>query len=216
MERFCQVLFVESIEKSLSKFFNLVYLNLPMDNTLDVQKGSVLLAQPFMVDSHFKRSVILMCEHTDMGSVGFILNKTLKVKVSDLIADFPDFEANAWYGGPVQNDTIHYLHNLGDLLEDSQEVAKGIYWGGDFEKLKFLINSKLVTPANIRFFVGYSGWSAGQLVEELDYGSWLTAEMNANYLFKKLNPKKLWSLVMQNKGHNYSVIAQLPEIVSWN
>ncbi len=183
---------------------------------INIEKGKLLLAEPFMDDAHFKRAVILLCEHNDAGSVGFIINKNLEMKVSDLISDFPEFNASVWYGGPVQNDTIHYIHNLGDLLEDSREVSKGVYWGGDFEKLKFLITSELIKPSNIRFFIGYSGWSDGQLLEELEYGSWVTTNMDPNYLFKKMNPSKLWRLAMQNKGDNYSVIAQLPDFVSWN
>ena len=168
-----------------------------------------------MIDPNFKRAVLLLCEHHKEGSVGFILNKAIDMKINELIADFPEFESEVYFGGPVQTDTIHYLHNLGDLLEDSQKIADGVYWGGDFEKLKFLISSKLVKPENIRFFVGYSGWSGGQLKEELKYGSWVAAEMHANYLFKQ-KQNDLWSEVMDNKGNAYSVIAQLPDSYSWN
>ncbi|HNM25389.1 MAG TPA: YqgE/AlgH family protein, partial [Saprospiraceae bacterium] len=73
----------------------------------------------------------------------------------------------------------------------------------------------LIEPPNIRFFVGYSGWSSGQLSEELGYGSWVQADMDANYLFK-IQPDKLWSQVMYNKGNLYEVIADLPEHMSWN
>jgi putative transcriptional regulator len=180
-----------------------------------VESGKVLLAEPFMLDTNFKRSVILLCEHQDEGTVGFIINKALEMNVSDLIADFPDFEAGVYFGGPVQTDTIHYIHNVGDLLDDSHKVAGGVYWGGDFEKLKFLISSGMITPDNIRFFVGYSGWSAGQLMEEMQYGSWVLADMDANYLFRA-EPDILWKKVMENKGNTFSVIAQLPDYVCWN
>jgi len=181
----------------------------------NINSGRILLAEPFMIDPNFKRAVLLLCEHHNDGSVGFILNKAIDMKINELIADFPEFESEVYFGGPVQTDTIHYLHNLGDLLEDSQKIADGVFWGGDFEKLKFLISSKLVKPENIRFFVGYSGWSGGQLKEELKYGSWVAAEMHANYLFKQ-KQSDLWSEVMENKGDAYSVIAQLPDSFSWN
>ena len=181
-----------------------------------VGTGSLLLAEPFMLDPNFKRAVVLLCEHKDEeGSVGFILNKPLKMNVTELVADFPEFESEVFFGGPVATDTIHYLHNVGDLVEDSVEVDRGVYWGGDFEKLKFLISSKLVLPHNIRFFVGYSGWSNGQLSDELDYGSWVIARMHANYLFKS-GADDLWKQVMENKGNTYSVIAQMPDSANWN
>jgi putative transcriptional regulator len=181
----------------------------------EIRGGNVLLAEPFMLDSNFKRSAILLCEHNLEGSLGFILNKPLDMKIDELIADFPEFDAPVFFGGPVQTDTIHYLHNLGDLLEDSIKVAPGVYWGGSFEKLKFLISSELVKPRSIRFFVGYSGWSEGQLVDEMDYGSWVPADMHPNYIFQS-KPNELWKLIMENKGSSYSVIAQMPDGVNWN
>jgi putative transcriptional regulator len=135
--------------------------------------------------------------------------------IGELVVDFPEFDSEVYYGGPVGTDTIHYIHNVGNLLEDSVEVNRGVYWGGDFDKLKFLITSKLLLPHNIRFFVGYSGWSAGQLKEELEYKSWLLSDMDTNYLFKS-KPRNLWKQVMYNKGNVYSVIAQLPEQICLN
>ena len=168
-----------------------------------------------MLDPNFKRSAVLLCEHNEDGSVGFIMNKPLKMRIDELIDGFPEFDSEVFFGGPVQTDTIHYIHNVGDLVEDSVKVADGVYWGGDFEKLKFLIASNLVLPHNIRFFVGYSGWSEGQLNDEMGYGSWVLADMDANYLFKS-EPKKLWTQVMYNKGDTYSVIAQMPETSNFN
>ncbi len=175
-----------------------------------VKTGDVLLSEPFMLDSNFRRSAVLLCDHNDEGSLGFILNKRLDMRVDELIADFPEFNAPVYYGGPVQTDTIHYVHNMGDLLEESHPVSEGVWWGGNFEKLKFLITSELILPKNIRFFVGYSGWTEGQLEEEMDLKSWVVAGMHPNYLFKS-KPGKLWEQIMSNKGDTYAVIATLPD-----
>jgi putative transcriptional regulator len=183
--------------------------------TPKVKAGTILIAEPFMLDSPFKRSVVLICEHREDGTVGFILNKTIDMKIEDLIGDFPEFDAPVYYGGPVATDTIHYIHNVGDLLDNSNEVTRGVYWGGDFEKLKFLVNSKLIKPENIKFFIGYSGWSGGQLDDELKEGTWITDHMYANYAFKD-DKDSLWSRVLNNKGDAYTVIAQMPESPSFN
>ena len=168
-----------------------------------------------MQDMNFKRAAVLLCEHSEDGSIGFILNKKLDMRVDDLIAEFPEFNAPVFFGGPVQTDTIHYIHNVGDLLEDSRRVTSGVWWGGSFEKLKFLISSQLITTDNIRFFVGYSGWTDGQLKDEVKFGSWVVADMHPNYLFKS-KPDFLWQQIMANKGDNYSVIANMPDAVTWN
>lgn len=164
-----------------------------------------------MQDANFRRAVVLVTDHTDdEGTVGFIINKPLAVRITDLVEDFPEIDALAYYGGPVSTNTIHYMHNVGLLLDGSTEIGPGVYWGGEFDKLKFLIGQELIRSENIRFFVGYTGWSPGQLIEELGSGSWLTTEVHANYVFKS-KPSRLWNQVMHHKGDLYSILAQLPE-----
>ncbi|MFT4664741.1 MAG: putative transcriptional regulator [Polaribacter sp.] len=180
-----------------------------------INRGGVLIAEPFMLDPNFKRAVILVCEHQNDGSLGFILNKSLDMKINDLIADFPEFDSNVYYGGPVQTDTVHYVHNVGGLIPNSNEISGEIFWGGDFELLKKLIKSGKVKPENIRFFVGYTGWSSGQLTEEMKYGSWVSGSFTPDYLFKD-ESQTLWMNALNEKGNAYSVIAQMPEALSWN
>jgi len=172
----------------------------------------VLLAEPFMQDPNFKRAVILITEYGhEEGTVGFILNKPIKVMINDLIDDFPEIEAPVYYGGPVAQETLHYIHNAGDLLDESIKVSQGVYWGGDFEKLKFLISSKVIKNHNVRFFLGYSGWSSGQLLDEMEYGSWVLSHMDTNYAFK-IKYNQLWSKVMKNKGGNFSIISEMSDV----
>jgi putative transcriptional regulator len=181
----------------------------------DVKTGNVLLAEPFMLDPNFKRAAVLLCEHNEEGSIGFIMNKPVKMSIDELIEDFPEFDSEVLFGGPVQTETLHYVHTLGDLLDDSMHITDDLYWGGDFEKLKFLISSNMIQPEQIRFFLGYSGWSEGQLYDELNLGSWIVADMDIAYLFDS-EPEELWQEVMENKGSTFSVIAQIPEVKTWN
>ncbi|TVR82396.1 MAG: YqgE/AlgH family protein [Saprospirales bacterium] len=168
-----------------------------------------------MLDPNFRRAVIFLCDHQNEGSMGFILNKPLKIKVDELIGDFPEFDSRVYFGGPVATDTIHYLHQLGDLIEDSMPVGSNVYWGGNYEKLKFLIASGVVKPGTVKFFAGYSGWSSGQLDEEMQIGSWISANMDPNYLFA-VRSKELWAKVLEIKGGHFSVLASIPEHISWN
>ena len=174
-----------------------------------LKSGTVLLAEPFMQDSNFRRAAILLCEHNAEGSLGFILNRELDMKIGDLLPDLVDFEVPVFFGGPVQTDSVHYIHNLGELLEDSLPIADGIFWGGNFDKLKFLIANELVPKDSIRFFVGYSGWSDHQLAEELEGGSWVLSDMDPNYLFGRARNGALWRQIMENKGGPFGVIAQI-------
>lgn len=175
-----------------------------------IHPGSILLAQPFMEDPHFKHGVVLICEERPDGSVGFIINKKLDIELNDLMSSFPEFDVDVYYGGPVATDTLHFIHNAGDLIEDSIEISKGVFWGGSFEQLKFLVKQQLITEDNVRFFIGYSGWSEGQLAEELDAGSWIVDEMDSNYAFNLKG--NLWKKILDNKGGHYSVISR----ISWD
>ena len=179
-----------------------------------IDQGMVLLAEPYMDDPNFKRSAILLCEHHAKGSMGFIMNKPLHMNVTQLVAAFPEFESQVYYGGPVATDTIHYIHNI-PILEDSYKLQSGLYWGGDFEKLKVLVSNDMILPENIRFFVGYSGWDEGQLIGELNQNHWVTASMHPNYLFKSA-PEILWRQIMANKGENFAVMSQIPDPICLN
>jgi putative transcriptional regulator len=177
--------------------------------------GQVLLADPFLEDPYFKRAVILLCEHNQQGSIGFILNRNMELPLEEVLQDFPDIHSTINYGGPVETDSLHYVHNVGEILDGSVKVMNGIWWGGDFEKLKFLIRTELVKPENIRFYLGYSGWSTGQLDEELESGSWMVAPMDSNYLFNS-EQDNLWNTIMFNKGDHYEIISDIPDFISWN
>jgi len=174
------------------------------------QKGILLLAEPFMESPEFKRSVILLAEHNDKGTMGFIINRKLNVSPTQAIDNFPEFDDNMYYGGPVNSDQLFYLHTKPDLLEGSLEIMPGIYMGGDYETLKNLIDIKKITPKDIKFYVGYSGWSAGQLKKELKDNSWIVMPGGADH-FKATNYKGLWKEILKGKGGKYSVVADFPE-----
>ena len=94
-------------------------------------------------------------------------------------------------------------------------MADGVWWGGDFDSLKFLISNELITPDRIRFFIGCAGWSGGQLEEEMEGSSWINVPMHANYAFRT-DPAEVWSMAMYNQGNQYEIIAEIPEYSAWN
>lgn len=116
------------------------------------KKGHLLIAEPTNLgDNSFNRSVILLAEHNNEGSVGFILNKPLKYKVSDLIPDIT-IPFKIYNGGPVEQDNVYFIHNVPNKIPGSIEIADGIYWGGDFETAKNLINNEQITKKKYTLF----------------------------------------------------------------
>ena len=103
-------------------------------------KGRLLIAEPSILnDSSFNRAIILITEHTDNNSVGFILNRPLEYTIQDLL---PEIESDfiIYQGGPVEQDNLYFVHRVPELIPESIEVDNGIYWGGNFESLKYLLN----------------------------------------------------------------------------
>ncbi|MFN8208663.1 MAG: YqgE/AlgH family protein [Bacteroidales bacterium] len=174
------------------------------------QRGRILIAEPFLNDTYFKRSVVLLTEHTSEGTVGFVLNKPVEISVADILDGFPDFGANVTLGGPVQTNTVHYLHTLGELIPNSVEVVPGVFWGGDFDAVKNLIVSGRMGIADIRFFIGYSGWRANQLEEELEQNAWAVSDINPSHIME-VHDQNSWQKVLESLGSKYRIWINTPE-----
>lgn len=173
-------------------------------------QGSLLVSEPFLLDSYFKRAVVLLSEHDEQGTLGFILNKPTDVKLNEAVDDFPEFDVPLFFGGPVETDTLFYIHTVGELITGAKEIVDGIWWGGDYDRLKFLIDTRQIRPDQIRFYAGYSGWEPKQLDSELKEKAWMISNANEKFTFFE-NPKSLWSQVLKSMGNEYAILANFPE-----
>lgn len=176
---------------------------------VDITPGLLLISDPFLKDPNFTRSVVLVCDHQTEGSFGFVLNKKYDQPLGELINDLEGFNFPIFYGGPVQVDTVHFLHNRPDLIEGGMEILDGIYWGGDFDVVVDLIKEKQIGTKDIRFFIGYSGWGEGQLAEELNTKSWITRPASQQIVFYK-NAEQIWKEALKDLGGEYSQMVNYP------
>jgi len=179
-------------------------------NNVPPQKGRILIAEPFLPGNYFSRSVVFLVAHSDKGSVGFILNKEINFEMNDMFPDFPDFDAKVFLGGPVSTDSIYYIHKLGNQIPGSIKVLDNLYWGGDFESLKSQISAGLIKSSDIHFFLGYSGWDAGQLEGELKDDSWLVTDVNEEDVMHDFDEES-WTVFVKRAGNRYSVWENFPE-----
>lgn len=180
------------------------------NNTLEVKSGDILISEPFLSDFYFTRSVIFLVDHDeDTGSLGIIINKRLTLKINDIIDDFPKFDGDVYLGGPVATDSIFFIHTLGVMIPDSTEIHDGIFWSGNINAVKALIREGFVTKHDIRFYVGYAGWDAGQLVSELKRNSWLVGQISSK-LILTTNPSKMWSEFVNVMGEKYKFWNKFP------
>ncbi len=178
-------------------------------NNIQPEKGKILISEPFLGDYYFKRSVVLLADHGDEGSFGIILNKPLNMRLSEVVEGFPEFDAPVYLGGPVENDNLFFIHMLGNQIEGSLEILDGLYWGGDIKVVKEMILLKQIKPSEIRFYIGYSGWSPKQLDEELKRNSWVVSRTNSK-LILEITPKELWKTSLNKLGGDYSYWPKFP------
>ena len=176
---------------------------------IDPASGILLISDPFLKDPNFMRTVVFLCDHQEQGSFGFVLNRKYENTIDELIPELAGHKIPLFYGGPVQMDTIHFLHQYSEEIPGGQEVMKGIYWGGDFDKVVDMVRNNEIDENKIRFFIGYSGWSDGQLKNELEEKSWLTVKATRKLVFHR-DYKDLWKDSLKQLGGDYEIMINFP------
>lgn len=181
------------------------------NNGIKPKAGKILISEPFSQDMYFKRSVVFLTQHSDEGSTGFILNNPFVLRIEEVIPELRNFKVDVSIGGPVGSDSLFYVHSLGDAIPNSIHIIDDLYWGGNFEILKVMIQSGMVEPNRVRFFLGYSGWQPNQLKQEIENDYWLVSDLDAAHI---MNPKvslNLWTESLENMGGIYRIWATFPE-----
>jgi len=179
------------------------------------EKGKILISEPFLPDTFFNRSIVFLTDHTPQGSVGFILNKKLDLKMSAAVTGFDGWDEDINMGGPVAPDTLHYLHKLGNLIPQSVHITEDIFWGGDIDAVRELISLGKIRNSQIRFFLGYSGWSEGQLERELKEDSWVIARVKADIIMNNRG-NDTWKRVLRSFKNKYRMWADFPDSPEMN
>lgn len=177
----------------------------------------LLLAEPFLRDSNFDRSVILLCEHRQKGSFGLILNRPTDLYISQALNDWPlgaqDFRL--FSGGPVEQNALYFIHRLPEISH-SLPLREGWYLGGEFEMIQQLATQYRISEENCRFFVGYSGWGAEQLNQEIEEQSWIISKASLTQTMALDKDETMWKDVLQNMGGRYRMFANYPKDPSQN
>jgi len=179
------------------------------------EKGKILISEPFLPDTFFNRSIVYLTDHNPKGSVGFILNKKLDIRICDAVSGFEGWDEYLNMGGPVAPDTLHYLHRLGHIIPKSVQVDGEIYWGGDIDTIRELIRLGTIERSQIRFFLGYSGWSAGQLERELRENSWVILKVKSDTIMNSRGVDT-WKRVLKSFKNKYRMWADFPESPDMN
>ena len=185
-------------------------LDFLFQNNNEPKKGSLLLSEPFMSDQYFGRAVILLCSHDEKGSFGFVLNNYIDINLNKLDDSFPKIKTRISVGGPVDTKHLYYIHSLGNKIDGSVEITDGIFLGGDYTKLISLLKKDINLIKNVRFFLGYSGWDANQLLDEFKEKSWVAVNnINDNVIMNDAEDN-FWQYCMSKQGNRFKVMSNFP------
>lgn len=174
------------------------------------QKGSLLLSDPFEVDIHFTRSVVLICNHDAEGTFGFVLNNYVDLSAKELHEGLESFNGRISIGGPVDKTNLYYIHRFGDAVQGSEHIVDDLYFGGSFDEILELIQQDPENIHKVRFFIGYSGWDAGQLDEELQHNTWIVVNNYATSQLMDTFNQNLWKETMALQGVKFKLLSDFP------
>ena len=187
-----------------------------MLSQISVAAGRLLISEPFMPDPNFKRSVIILTEYSEAGAMGFILNHQTEYLLGDILPDVSYSEIPVCMGGPVAANTLHYIHRCPEKIEGGIEIWNGIFWGGNFDQIKELITNYQLTENEIKFFTGYSGWTPGQLDDELREDAWIVSgKFEADAVFSN-QEQNIWKEIVIGMVQRYGHIVNVRENAALN
>ncbi len=181
-------------------------------NKKNPKKGNILISKDFPDEVYFNQSVVLLTKCHENEAVGFVLNKPLKLSKQDkLNLNIANFEADVFFGGPVDTDRMYYIHTLPNLIPGSVPICKNLYWGGDFSVLKQLMIERKIPSCQLRFFIGYSGWTTEQLKGEIEENFWLVSSTSTKNIMNHLDAEDLWKHSLRDLGVQYYLCSNFPE-----
>lgn len=181
---------------------------------MDISKGKLLVAMPKLNDPNFRQTVILLCEYSPDGALGVVLNRPTELAVSTLIDGFQGVSGGerVYAGGPVAKNGMLILCRS-DLYCDGHSVFDGVFVPKDLEKIK--APGALGDYGEIRCYLGYAGWTAGQLETEMEEGAWEVLPSDSTLIFDA-DPSILWSQMMRRLGNKWAFYATMPLDPSMN
>ena len=178
-------------------------------------EGTLLFSAPFLPDPNFARSVLLLAEHDDTGSIGFMLSRPMDAQLGDLVPALAAFDGPVYAGGPVEDNTLHFVHTLHNL-PGARSIADGLYWAGDFDTLRQWVDAGIANDTNTLFFVGYSGWSEGQLQQEILDDTWLTLPATTADLWPGNGLSDAYQQLLGRHGTVLRLLSHMPPHPQWN
>jgi len=186
----------------------------------DNLQGCFLVSSAHLRDPNFHRTVVLMLEDNDEGSMGLVINRPSSISVDSAFSkvDKKVLSPEPIYsGGPVETTALFILHNCSELGKDEERVAEDIYLTGSNDSFEALVNNELncSQKCGFRVYCGYAGWSPEQLESEISRGDWQIVEAESETVFRS-NPYDIWEACFQMVREENRILPHIPTNPEWN
>ena len=187
-------------------------------NKKPADKNRILVANPLLDDVWFSRSVVYLAAFNGENDImGFVQNKPFPFTLNSVSETFKNYPPIPVYcGGPVEPDRLFFLHTLGNTIIDSQYIGNGISIGGDLISLLAYLSAGNKIDGYVKFFLGYSGWSASQLKMEIKTQSWGVIEPKMDDILYSREDENLWKKYVKELGEGYSSWLKVPPLPIFN
>jgi len=185
-------------------------IDITFQNEEDPAKGKLLISDPFLDEDYFRRSVVYLCEHNIDGSFGFVVNNFISINLNELDESLPKVEAQISLGGPMEVNSLYFIHQFGDQIQNSAEISDGVFLGGDFQQLSNKIVEDQSNISKVRFIIGYAGWKRKQLKEEIKSNAWIVKELSSPLQLFESQSRLSWKRVMFDLGGKYKIMSKFP------
>jgi len=169
-------------------------------------KGQLLIAAPILIDPNFRRSVVLVIEHSEEGALGVVLNRPTDLPVAEAVPELSQLDGGCVFaGGPVQPQAVIALAEYAGAPPEGAVCGPIAPVGVDSD-----MDTLGDRVTRVRVYAGYSGWGEGQLEEELEEDSWIVEPALPGDVFCA-DADTLWSHVLERKGGQYRLLARMPD-----
>jgi putative transcriptional regulator len=180
---------------------------------MDSLRGQLLIAGPALLDPNFRRTVVLICAHSDEGALGLVLNRPSDLEVDNAVPELAEAlggEGQLWVGGPVQENSVV-------LLAEFVDPGESLLVTGDLGLVTdgATLDDLAVRTRRLRAYLGHSGWGPGQLDEEIEREDWIIAPLGAADPFSG-DGDDLWRSALESLGGHYAIVARMPDDPSMN
>lgn len=182
-------------------------------NNQQPAQGSLLISEPFLQDTYFQRSVVLLVQHSLDGSMGFVLNKKTDYVLNSFFPELQDYnDIPIYLGGPVSSNRLFFIHSLGEsVIPKTVPIKNGLSFDGDFNSVKEYILNGNPIEGKIKFFLGYSGWTKGQLGGEINANSWLVSKEAQPPFTLLADGEASWKSSLKLLGKKYETWTKFPK-----